>query len=115
MHGQTAGKCGCGHANVSIIEVLAFTVRTFLLVYYIGFFQRWGGWTLVILSDKFSNSVAAAVRDKLECIDFIAALDVVRDNVPDDAFISFIGFRELILVEDFMLSGFFGIGSRFWG
>ena len=70
---------------------------------------------MVILGDKFSNSVAAVVRDKLECVDFIAALDVVRDNVPDDAFISFICFRELVLVEDFVLSRFFSIGSGFGG
>ena len=59
---------------------------------------------MVILSDKFSNSVAAVVGDKLECVDFIAAFDVVRNDVPDNAFISFICFRELVLVEDFVLS-----------
>ena len=61
------------------------------------------GW--VILSDKFSNSVAAVVRDKPECVDFNAAFDVVRNDVPDNAFISFICFRELVLVEDIVLVG----------
>ena len=67
---------------------------------------------MVILSDKFSNSVAA---DELECVDFIAAFDVVRNDVPDKAFISFICVRELVLVENFVLSRFFGIGSGFVG
>ena len=84
VHGQMAAKCGCGHANVSIIKVLAVTVWTFILAYYIRFFQRWGGWALVILSDKFRNSVAAVVRDKLEIVYFIAAFDVVRNDVPDN-------------------------------
>ena len=70
---------------------------------------------MVILSDKFSNSVAAVVRDKLECVDFIAAFEVVRNSVPDNALISCICFRELVLVEDFVLSRFFGIGSGFGG
>ena len=61
---------------------------------------------MVIFRDKFSNSVAAVVRDKLECIDFIAAFD---------AFISFMCIRELVLVEGFVLSRFFGIGSGFGG
>ena len=52
---------------------------TFILVYYISFFL-WSAWALVILSDKFSNSVAAVVRDKLEYVDFIAAFDVVRTS-----------------------------------
>ena len=68
---------------------------------------------MVILSDKFSNSVAVVVGDKLECVDFIAAFDVVRNDVPDNAFISFMCIRELVLVEDFVLSRFFGIGSWF--
>ena len=70
---------------------------------------------MVIFSDKFSNSVAAVVGDKLECVDFIAAFDVVRNYVPDNAFISFICVRELVLVEDFVLSRFFSIGSGFGG
>ena len=70
---------------------------------------------MVILCDKFSNSVAAVVGDKLEYVDFIAAFDVVRNDVPDHAFISFICVRELVLVEDFVLSRFFGIGSGFGG
>ena len=70
---------------------------------------------MVFLSDQFSNSVAAVVRDELECVDFIAAFDVVRNDVPDNAFISFICLRELVLLEDFVLSRFFGIGSWFGG
>ena len=70
---------------------------------------------MAILSDKFSNSVAVVVRDKLECVYFIAAFDVVRNDVPDNAFIGFICFRELVLIEDFVLSRFFGIGSGFGG
>ena len=68
-----------------------------------------GPWLFFVITDKFSNSVAAVVGDKLECVDFIAALDVVKNYVPDNAFISFICFRELVLVEDFVLNRFFGI------
>ena len=79
-------------------------MNNFILVYYLSFFKRWGGWALIILSDKFSNCVAAVVRDKLECVDFIAAFDVVRNDVPDNEFISFICFSERVLVQDFVLS-----------
>ena len=72
-----------------------------------------GPWLLLVIS--LVIDVAAVVGDKLECVDFIAAFDVVRNDVPDNAFISFICFRELVLVEDFVLSRFFGIGSGFGG
>ena len=51
----------------------------------------------------------------MKCVDFIAAFDVIRNDVPDNVFISFICFRELVLVEGFVLSRFFGIGSGFGG
>ena len=42
VHGQTAGDCGCGHAKINTIEVLAVTVRTSLLVDGFSFLRE--GW-----------------------------------------------------------------------
>ena len=65
MHGQTAGDCGGGHANIKVIAVLAVTVRTTVLVDDVCFLQEGGGRTLVVLGYKFCYGVASVVGDKL--------------------------------------------------
>ena len=66
---------------------------------------------LVIFCDEFGNRIAVVIWNELQGVQFVTTLYIVSYDVFDNAFVCFVGMVELILVENFVHCGFFGVSG----